>query len=111
MKRHLSPSGDRVLVRLKPTDLYSKGGILLDANQNSADARKHATQEAYIVELGVDAYKGLGSGKPWCKPGDLVLISKYSGEDRHDIEDDQIYRVISDEDVYGVFVGEGVNNG
>ncbi len=108
MKRHLKPCGDRVLVRLKPFNDVSEGGIILAVQ--TKDAERYAMQEAYVVELGYDAFKGLGSGEPWCKVGDLVLIAKYSGEDRGDIEDGEIYRLISDENVYGVFTGEGLDD-
>ena len=85
----------------------SAGGIIYSL---SKDQEQLAMQEAYIVSLGYDAFKGLGSGLPWCEVGDLVLISKYSGEDRRDLDDGEIYRVISDEDIFGVFVGESLND-
>lgn len=106
MKRDIVPPGDRVLVRLKPVEEVSKGGIILHGTAKSAEKEQYAVQEAYVVRVGWDAWVLLGSGKPWCKVGDCVLIKKYSGEDLDDIEDGVLYRVISDEDIVAVFRGE-----
>lgn len=108
LKRKLKPCGDRVLVKLKPTEKVTGGGIVLLEESTKRD--QYATQEAYVVDLGPDAFRGLGSGQPWCKVGDLVKISKYSGDDDTTIEDDVIYRIISDENIFGVYEGEGLND-
>lgn len=102
MERKLRPCGDRVLVKLKPPE--QKGLII--QTRTTVEQEKYATQEATIVWIGKGAWKQCGDGSPWAEVGDKVLICKYSGEDREDIEPGEVYRMISDENVYGVFEGE-----
>lgn len=113
MLRELRPCGHRVLVKLVKTEdekiKYSEGGLIIEIKNNKTlEAEKYATQEAYVVDIGHSAFKIFGDGTPWCKKGDLVLIAKYSGEDRADIEEDEIYRIINDENIFAVFEGESV---
>lgn len=103
MMRSPRPCGDRVLVKIISEEKVSSGGIVLGA------VRKTDSQEAYVVRLGSDAFKGLGSGLPWCKEGDKVRISKYSGDDLSDIEEGHLYRVIHDEDIFFVYEGENMH--
>lgn len=68
---------------------------------------------AYVEQVGRTAYKAYDDGEAWCKKGDLVLISKYSGSlvDQEtmqligvtDLDQESVYRVINDEDVHLVF--------
>lgn len=76
----------------------------------TVESQQYATQEAYVVELGPDAFLNLGSGRPWCKVGDLVKIAKYSGDDDPTVEEGSVYRIISDENIFGVYDGEGLND-
>lgn len=95
----IRPAGHRVLVRLKQIK-ESKGKIVLP--DHVKENHQHATQEAYVEALGITAYKGYDQGSPWCKVGDLVLIAKYSGEDRVDENTGEVYRIINDEDVFAI---------
>lgn len=113
--RNLKAVGHRVLVRLKQIDEsleeMSDGGIITKVKTKSrVDLEKQATQEAYVIQIGQNAWKAYDDGDPWAKVGDCVLISKYSGDDRHDIEDGEIYRLINDGDIHGVFEGEELSN-
>ena len=101
----LRPAGHRVLVRLKPIEEVSKAGIILHLETAKAIHQK-ATQEATIISLGPTAYRGFDDGTPWCKPGDLVLIAKYSGEDRENPETKEIFRIINDDDVLAIIEEE-----
>lgn len=98
MNEEIRPSGDRVLIRLKAPETKSAGGIIF--TEKTIEQSKFATQKATVVRLGWDAYRGLGSGKKWCDVGDVVRVSKYSGEDLIDLEEGYVYRIISDEDVH-----------
>lgn len=100
--------GCKIIVKLKKTEkvkeVKSEGGILLEfKTERQVTQEAYATQEARVVAIGPavceDYTKGL-------KVGDLVMICKYSGEDKSDIEDDEIYRVINDNDIHAVFEGE-----
>lgn len=111
MRRLIKPAGHRVLVKLKKIDeqkeVKSEGGLILEIKENKKiKAEKRATQEARIISLGPNAFKAFDDGQPWCKEGDLAMICRYSGDDLEDIEDGEIYRIINDEDVQAIFVGE-----
>jgi len=99
-------------VRLKKfeeiKEVKSEGsGIILEIKKESKlNAEKYATQEAEVMALGHTAFKAFDDGEPWCKVGDKVMICKYSGDDRTDIEDGEIYRIINDEDIQAIFEGE-----
>lgn len=54
-------------------------------------------QRATVIELGEDCYKDVS---PRCKPGDNVLISKFSGVIVKGPLDGKIYRLCNDEDVF-----------
>lgn len=104
IKRKYKPVGFRVLVKLKKVsqekEKMSEGGIVIAVKtQSKINLEQRATQEAYVIDIGESAFKGFDDGKPWCKVGDLVLISKYSGDDLDDAEDDEIYRIINDRDI------------
>lgn len=101
------PAGFRVLVKLKKVneakEIKSAGGIVMEIKENKKiNAEKRATQKAYVIAVGKTAWKGYDDGHPWAKVGDCVLICKYSGDDLDDVEEDQIYRIISDRDIEAV---------
>lgn len=79
------------------------GLITAVRTKSRIEREQRATQEAYVIECGPSAFKAFDDGEPWCKVGDCVLISKYSGDDLDDIEDDEIYRVINDRDIEAIF--------
>ena len=98
------PCGHRVLVRLMPikaeTEEKTESGIVFAIkDKKTANAEKHAVQKAQIVSLGENAFKIFGDGNRWAEIGDVVLISKYTGEDEYDSAEEVVYRVINDEDV------------
>jgi co-chaperonin GroES (HSP10) len=112
--RKFIPAGYRILVKSKPIEKEvvekSAGGIITAINTESTLQRKQeAGTEAYVMHVGSESYFDVGSAKPWCKVGDLVVISKYSGV-LIDMDDgDSVYRAINDKDIIGVFDGEELN--
>lgn len=98
--------GYRVLVRLKP--LVKKetfeGSMIIRADiTNSQHQREQeAITKAYVVDIGPTAWKAVDIGEPWCKVGDCVQISKYSGV-LIDSDDGSIYRMVNDQDIQAVF--------
>lgn len=118
--RKLSPAGHTLLVKLKPDFVDNKyektaagyeektsSGLILSIKKDNDVARERfSTQEAYVLAIGPTSYKGVDDSTPWVKVGDCVLIKKYSGEDREDIIDGEICRLINDIDVTGIFEGE-----
>lgn len=112
LQRQIKPAGHRVLVKLKKVSeikevTYGDSKIVVELKNNKKiNAEKLATQEARVMALGPTAFKAFDDGDPWCKVGDLVMICRYSGDDRHDIEEGEVYRIINDEDVQAIFIGE-----
>lgn len=109
LKRKLRPCMDMILVRLKDVgkdqEVKTDWGFVTEIkSSDKLTQEQYATQEAHVVWVGPWAY---GDQPPECKEGDLVLIAKYSGEDRKDLTGDgSIHRLILDRDVFGVFEGE-----
>ncbi len=118
MERIVKAPGFRILVKMKPiekeAEKISDGGIVLEVRTKSKLQREQeAMTIAYVEQVGRTAYKAYDDGEPWCKKGDLVLISKYSGSlvDQElmeqvgvtDLDPNFTYRVINDEDVHLVF--------
>ncbi len=114
--------GDRILVRIKKSDIddryifngrtgkyeevTSSGFIAKTLDKAEVENLRLGTQEAYVSQIGTDAFIGLGSGYRRAEVGDLVSIVRWSGEILPDIGDDHIYRIISDEDILVVWEGE-----
>jgi co-chaperonin GroES (HSP10) len=101
------PCGHNVLVKLKRVEQTSKAGIIL-ATEKELKRQQYGVEYAYVEQLGDSAYAGFADGTPWCQPGDLVAIKKYSGCDFE--HKDEIFRVILDDDVVAVLEDEGENN-
>lgn len=91
------PCGHRVLVRLKEVEEVSKGGIVIASSEKELNRQKYGTEEAYIEQIGSQAFKGFCDGEPWCEVGDLVAIVKYSAKTYED--NGVIYGVCNDEDI------------
>lgn len=113
MIRNVKAPGYRVLVKVKPIekkhDEISKGGIVLEVKTDSKLQREQeAISLAYIVDIGPTAFKAIDDGQPWCKVGDLVQISRYSGSLVDDVEEGCVYRMINDQDIQAVFPDEGI---
>lgn len=113
IKRVVKAPGYRVLVKIKPierkSEEMSKGGIVLEIKTDSQLQREQeAISLAYVVDIGPTAFKAIDDGKPWCKVGDCVQISRYSGSLIDDVEDGSVYRMINDQDIQAVFPKEGL---
>lgn len=110
----LEPAGHRVIVRPNPVAEVSKGGIVLV--DQTKDNEKRATMEGVVYAVGFQAFKSHGvsavdesvRGVPWCKVGDTVVYSRYSGTDigeelrkKVDPEAERLV-IINDEDILTV---------
>ena len=93
------PCGHRVAVKLKKIEDVTESGIVISTGSQKT-REQYGTEEAYVEMIGKTAFKAFDDGEPWCEVGDLVAITKYSGKD-YEHEDD-IYRVINDEDIMAV---------
>jgi len=113
MKRIVKAPGYRVLVKIRPLEKkaeeVSKGGIFLEIKTDyQLQLEQEAMAEAYVVDIGPSAFKAFDDGLPWCRIGDCVLISRYSGTLVDDIEEGCVYRMINDQDIQAVFPEEGL---
>lgn len=89
------PCGHRVLVKLRPPEELSKGTIYIP--KDIQDRHHKGVDAAYVVKVGVNAFKGFDDGQAWCKEGDLVGLRQYSG---HNYElGGELLTIINDEDV------------
>lgn len=95
---NIRPTGHRVLVKVEMSELVKRtkaSGLVL--TDSVTERENNAEQIATVVEVGPDAYKDFHS--PWCTAGDKVMIARYAGISKDDLEEGVIYRVINDEDV------------
>lgn len=99
--------GFRILVKVKKHK-KSQGGIYFP--EETAAKQNEARLVAEVVSVGSEAFKTLksnSSGLPWCKEGDTVYISRFSGMEFKDgsapIYEDYNLRLVNDEDILGIF--------
>ncbi|CAB4120971.1 GroES chaperonin family [uncultured Caudovirales phage] len=113
--RDVAPLGHRILVKLKKLDeeleVLSPGGLIVEFKTKSDLEREQIAHiEAYVVEIGPTAGKYLdnheGKGELGYGVGDLVLIGRYAGTDVPGIEENEVYRLLKDNDVQAKFRGE-----
>lgn len=114
--------GDRILVRIKKDDIDNKyrfnsktgkyeelsesGFVIASHTKEHIENLRLGTQEAYVVQVGRNAYKCIGDGHDWVKPGELITMNRWSGEALPDIGDGEIYRIVQDSDLFVAWEGE-----
>lgn len=90
----LKPLGRAVLV--KPYTPERRQGLI--ALPDEVNARLQSIdQRAIVVEVGPDAWEG---ETPRAKPGDKVLIAKFSGFMAEGTKDKEQYRFVNDRDIF-----------
>jgi co-chaperonin GroES (HSP10) len=106
----LHPTGFRILVQIRPAEEYLKRWQ--DSNlvmpDEVRDREWQAQLWAFVIELGPDAYKDekrFPSGRPWCQPGDCILMRPYSGT-RFMVRN-QLYALINDDTVLAIVTDPG----
>jgi len=87
--------GWRIIVQVDEVEEKTKGGLIIP--DTVKDQEQEREMFGRVVELGPMAYQDPKYGGDWCKPGDLLLFSKYAGMPW--IENNKVYRAINDEDV------------
>lgn len=104
--------GYRLLVKLKPEKEKTKGGIIIPNSIN--EKLQQVTSIADVIDVGPNCWHDCGGTEQWCKPGDTVTIVKYSGrhvtfeldEENRPVEDGNLFRMVNDKDVIGVYTNE-----
>jgi co-chaperonin GroES (HSP10) len=109
--------GHRVLIKpdpLKkrvetPETLEEKGfEVVLPAD---LERREEAgTQIGTVIQVGNTAFKAFDGNdpywEPWCKVGDRVLFTRYSGKIIEDPVTKEKFMVVNDEDIQAILTGE-----
>lgn len=93
----INPIAFYVVVTAPEIETKSEGGIVIPTD--IAEKERFHTTTGKIIKLGPTAFESLDkSRRP--KIGDNVYYKKYSGIEI--VEDDIMYRVIVDEDIYAL---------
>jgi len=93
-----NPTGYHLLVIVPKVEEKTSGGILLPTDVKSKE--DVASIIGQVVLIGKDAYPNTDprfSDGPWCKEGDWVILSKYTGH-RFEYEGTEM-RLINDDSV------------
>jgi len=112
----LVPAGHRVIIKPKPVEEITKGGIVRPGVVH--DQEKKGTTIGTVVAVGVQAWQMHGAsakdetkhGVPWAAVGDEVLFSRYSGalveDEVRELIDPTAERlvIVNDEDVLAVII-------
>ena len=95
----LRPAGHRIVVLPIEKERRTESGIVL--TDAYADREDMAQVEAWVIAVGPSAWGDQPISGRWAKPGDKVLIAKYSGL-YWSGPDGKKYRVINDLDIVAV---------
>lgn len=93
------PAGHKILVKPKPVEEKSKGGIILALDK---ERYLEATTEGTVLAIGPTAYKKVDDGTVWCEVGDKISYGKYAGALIVDEETNEKFVVIHDVDVVAI---------
>lgn len=100
------PVGYHMLVALPTIEEQTASGIIIPDEVTQRE--RVATVVGTVLAMGEDCYKDprrFPAGKPWCKVGDKVLFSRYSGmrfKSRDILTGAMVeYRMLSDDNVVG----------
>lgn len=75
------PAGYRILVEIPQSAEQGKYGDLLAIPEMVEDRYRRASVVAQVLQVGIGAFtdKSKTPGPPWCKPGDWIVMSPYTG--------------------------------
>lgn len=116
--------GYRLLILPDHVETKSTGGIIQVVDYDGAlDMEKAHISSGVVVAIGPMAWRGIKGydyekGGPWCKVGDHVKYSKYSGKFLNDplIRDEEEksgmlkYALVNDEDIQCVLEDDKIEN-
>lgn len=100
----LEPAGFAVLIEPQEieTDLKVSKDSKIVIPDSVKDRQRIETSIGKVLGIGQEAWKDLGTGKPWCQVGDTIMFSKYGGKLYTHEETQKVYVMINDRDVIGV---------
>jgi co-chaperonin GroES (HSP10) len=113
----LQVQGHRILIKPDPVkeqiDLPQglKDSKFEVVKPHELEKREEAgTEIGTVVSVGPTAFKAFDGSdpnwKPWCKPGDRVIFTRYSGKKVEDPVTKEKFFVVNDEDIQVVVTGE-----
>lgn len=95
--------GYRLLVKPKPIQRESAGGIIISVDGTQADRLEQSgNQMGTVISIGHTCWKGGPKDivqDPWCVMGDEIIYSKHAGRFVFDPETEEEYLIINDDDV------------
>lgn len=100
----LRPRGHAVLVRPYEPELEQAKESKIVIPDNVMQSQRSVDQRATVIEVGPVAWKN--EPEPRAKPGDKVLISKFSGWLSGVRKDGYTYRVVNDADIFCIIEDE-----
>ena len=112
----LNVRGHRVLVKIDPPKTrvkvspeLEKLGFKVEMTKTQEKQEEVASRSGKVVNIGPTAWhafdKSSPDWQPWCKIGDRIVFSKYSGELIEDPDTDEQLMIINDEDVQCIVEG------
>ena len=94
--KQVQPLGDRVVVKPKPREEKTKGGIFLPDT-----ASKERPMQGDVLAVGQGRLTDKGDRMPMSiKAGDQIIFAKYAGTEFK--IDDQEFLILSEKDILGV---------
>jgi chaperonin GroES len=94
----VKPLGDRALVKPKPREEKTRGGVFLPDT-----ATKERPMEGEVLSVGEGRLDDSGKRIPMSvKPGDHVLFAKYAGTEFK--IDDEEYLILAEKDILGIIL-------
>lgn len=98
------PCGHRLVIKqielADYDETYKKAKqIGIEIAQNKDFMREQqSVDRGTVIAIGPSAFQDFNAKEPWCKVGDIIAFAKYSGKAVKDIETQEDYLVINDED-------------
>ncbi len=94
---------DAVKEQIEVPAALALGGFEVHKPIDLEKREEAGTQIGTVIQVGPTAFRAFDGAdpnwKPWCKPGDRVIFTRYSGKIIEDPETKEKFMVINDEDI------------
>lgn len=94
----LEPVLWRILIKPDPVETKTSSGLIIAKDVKREEA---ATERGTVAAIGSTAFKAYDSDPPF-KVGDRVYFAKYAGKIVEDVEENEKYILLNDEDIVAV---------
>ena len=97
--------GYRILIEVddigEMDDVYKRARAAnIELPEHETERLKTSVQTGKVVDIGPLAFKAWEPYQPWCEVGDVIYFKRYEGI--LEKVEDKSYRIINDDDIYGV---------